>query len=77
MNKLLESTCSLVGDSFFNKFPALVHLYVTSSLDAQLALLTRVSLKTQNVSQRAPPGIYAVSICGGPPKKNSEFYLKF
>ena len=36
-----------------------------------------MSLKTQNVSQRAPPGIYAVSICGGPPKKNSEFYLKF
>ena len=52
------------------------------SLSAELQpfyehLRIRVSLKTQNVSQRAPPGIYAVSICGGPPKKFSEFYLKF
>ena len=44
---------------------------------SQISLHIRVSLKTQNVSQRAPPGIYAVSICGGPPTKNSEFYLKF
>ena len=35
----------------------------------------RVSLKTQNVSDRAPNGGHAVSICRGPPKKNSDFYL--
>ena len=37
--------------------------------------MTRVFLKTQNVSDRAPNGGHAVSICGGPPKKFSEFYL--
>ena len=35
---------------------------------------TRVSLKTQNVSDRAPNGGYAVSICGGPPK---FFFFRF
>ena len=34
-----------------------------------------MSLKTQNVSDRAPNGGHAVSICRGPPKKNSDFYL--
>ena len=44
---------------------------------AFLTLNNRVSLKTQNVSQRAPNGGYAVSICGGPLKKISDFYLNF
>ena len=39
------------------------------------SMLIRVSLKTQNVSDRAPNGGHAVSICKGPPKKNSDFYL--
>ena len=34
-----------------------------------------MSLKTQNVSDRAPNGGYAVSICGGPPKFVSEFFF--
>ena len=38
-------------------------------------LYVRVFLKTQNVSDRAPNGRHAVFICGGPPKKISEFYL--
>ena len=37
---------------------------------------TRVSLKTQNVSQQAPNGGYAVSICGGP-LKNFRFLSLF
>ena len=36
---------------------------------------SRVFLKTQNVSDRAPDGGHAVFICGGPPKRISEFYL--
>ena len=37
----------------------------------------RVSLKTQNVSERAPNEIYAASICEGPQKQISDFYLHF
>ena len=39
-------------------------------------LLIRVSHKTQNVSDRAPNGAYAVSICGDS-WKISDFYLHF
>ena len=47
--------------------PLFLHLYV---------LLIRVSHKTQNVSDRAPNGAYAVSICGDS-WKISDFYLHF
>ena len=39
--------------------------------------IIRVSLKTQNVSQRAPNGGYAVPICGGPLKKFQIFISIF
>ena len=51
-----------------------IFIIPTTSL---IMVSSRVSLKTQNVSQRAPNGGYAVSICGGPLKKVSDFYLYF
>ena len=50
---------------------------VSQNIDMAMAMAITVSLKTQNVSDRAPNEIYAVSICGGPPKKISDFYLNF
>ena len=37
----------------------------------------RASLKTQYGSDRGPNGGYAVSICGGPPKKFQSFISIF
>ena len=50
------------------------HSFLTQVLVA-LICMHRASLKTQYVSDRSPNGGYAVSICGGPPQKISEFYL--
>ena len=68
---LIHTTHSVVFD-ICNPFVSLWNFLVVSHLRL---VHIRVSLKTQNVSDKAPTGGYAVSICGGPPKFVSEFFF--